>query len=36
MGISMIELSATSDGKPLYEKLGFAMSDSASMRLKLK
>lgn len=36
MGIAMVELSATSEGRPLYEKLGFAMPDYTYMRLYLR
>ena len=35
LGLSMIELSATPDGKPLYEKLGFGLSTSEAMRMVL-
>ncbi len=34
-GVSMIELSATDDGKPLYEKLGFTPAKYSSMRKTL-
>lgn len=34
-GISLLELSATRQGRPLYEKLGFSFSDNAAMRLTL-
>ena len=34
-GISLLELSATRQGKPLYEKLGFCNSDNTAMRLSL-
>lgn len=35
VGVSSIELSATSDGKPLYEKVGFITSKYTAMRMKL-
>jgi len=35
LGVSSIELSATSDGKPLYEKLGFHISNYTTMKMKL-
>lgn len=36
LDVSSIDLSATSDGKPLYVKLGFHISNYTSMRLLLK
>lgn len=36
MNLSFIELSASSDGKPLYEKLGFSVSNSGYTSMKLK
>lgn len=35
MGVSSIDLSATSDGKLLYEKMGFTISKYTSMGMKL-
>lgn len=35
LGVSSIDLSATEDGKPLYEKLGFKEPKYTSMKLKL-
>jgi ribosomal protein S18 acetylase RimI-like enzyme len=35
IGVSSIDLSATQDGKPLYEKLGFTESKYTSMKLQL-
>jgi len=35
LGLAAVELMATDDGKPLYEKLGFTPSKHTSMRLKL-
>lgn len=35
MGLSQLELSATEDGKPLYEKFGFAPPRCTAMRLQL-
>lgn len=35
IGVSMIELNATPDGKPLYDKLGFKIPHYTSMRLRL-
>ncbi len=35
LGVSSINLSATSDGKPLYEKLGFSISNYTTMNIKL-
>ena len=35
-GVSSIDLSATNSGKPLYEKLGFHVSNYTSMRMNLK
>lgn len=34
-GVSMIELAATDDGKPLYEKLGFQAAAYTAMRMIL-
>lgn len=34
-GITILELSATRQGRPLYEKLGFCYSESPAMRLTL-
>ena len=34
-GVSYIDLSATADGKPLYEKMGFTISSHTSMGMKL-
>lgn len=34
-GVSSIDLSATNDGKPLYEKIGFHVSKYTAMRLKI-
>ena len=34
-GVSVIDLCATSSGKPLYQKLGFHESTYTAMRLKL-
>ncbi|TGE39393.1 GNAT family N-acetyltransferase [Desulfosporosinus fructosivorans] len=35
LGVSSIDLSATQDGKPLYEKLGFIEPKCTQMRLQL-
>lgn len=35
MNVSSVDLSATKDGKPIYEKLGFSQPLYTSMRLKL-
>lgn len=35
LGVSSIDLSATDDGKPLYEKLGFTESKYPHMKLRL-
>lgn len=35
-GVSMIELAATDDGKPLYEKLGFQAAAYTAMRMMLR
>jgi len=35
LGVSSVHLSATSDGKPMYEKLGFLPPTHTEMRLKL-
>lgn len=35
LGVSSIDLSATQDGKPLYEKLGFIEPKFTAMRLQL-
>jgi ribosomal protein S18 acetylase RimI-like enzyme len=34
-GATLLELSATRQGRPLYEKLGFSFSDNTAMRLTL-
>ena len=34
LGLAAVDLMATDDGKPLYEKLGFAPYRYTSMRLK--
>jgi GNAT superfamily N-acetyltransferase len=34
-GVSSVELSATGDGKPLYEKLGFHVSRYTAMRMSI-
>ena len=36
LGVCQLELSATTDGKPLYEKLGFTIPTYTSMRLNIK
>jgi len=36
LGVSSIDLSATADGKPLYEKLGFHVSHYTAMRLMIE
>jgi N-acetylglutamate synthase and related acetyltransferases len=36
LGLCQLELSATKDGKPLYEKLGFSIPVYTSMRLNLQ
>lgn len=36
LGLCQLELSATADGKPLYEKLGFKIPVYTSMRLNLQ
>ena len=35
IGVSSIDLAATNDGKPLYEKLGFYVSNYTTMKMKL-
>jgi len=35
LGVVSVDLLATEDGKPLYEKLGFQIADYTSMRIKL-
>jgi GNAT superfamily N-acetyltransferase len=35
MGVSLLELNATANGKPLYEKFGFAPPHYTAMRLRL-
>lgn len=35
IGVSSIDLSATPQGRPLYEKLGFQLSPYASMKIRL-
>lgn len=35
VGVSMIELAATDDGRPLYEKLGFQAAAYTAMRMTL-
>ena len=36
LGVASVDLLATEDGKPLYEKLGFSVPTYTSMRIKLK
>ena len=36
VGVSSIDLSATNDGKHLYEKMGFTVSKYTTMNMKLK
>jgi len=36
LGVASLDLLATEDGKPLYDKLGFSVTTYTSMRIKLK